>query len=72
MAGARVPSPFLRRDTAAPKSPLDLARFSMAAALSMFCAHKRLRTACSECTPTLRPPSALVEDAEQRKVTRRR
>lgn len=44
----------------------------MATALSMFCPHKRLRTACTDCTPTLRPPSALVEDEEQRKVTRRR
>ena len=34
----------------------------MATATAMFCAHKRLRTACKECTPTLAPPSALRDD----------
>lgn len=44
----------------------------MASVAMMFCAHKRLRTACTECTPTLRPPSALREDDEERPRPRRR
>lgn len=44
----------------------------MATALSMFCAHKRLRTACTECTPTLQPPSALKEDEDKVRLRRRR
>jgi hypothetical protein len=43
----------------------------MATAAAMFCAHKRLRTACMECTPTLRPPSALREDEAPRAPRRR-
>ncbi len=34
----------------------------MATTTAMFCLHKRLRTACKECTPTLAPPSALRDD----------
>lgn len=44
----------------------------MATSVAMFCAHKRLRTACKECTPTLAPPSALREDDERVKPRRRR
>lgn len=43
----------------------------MATAAAMFCAHKRLRTACTECTPTFQRPSALREDDDAPRPRRR-
>jgi hypothetical protein len=41
-------------------------------ALALFCSHKRLRTACIDCTPTLTPPTALDDDVDAVLVARRR
>lgn len=43
----------------------------MAATVALFCPHKRLRTACVECTPTLSPPSPFDEDDAPKRLRRR-
>lgn len=43
-----------------------------ATSLALFCAHKRLRTACLDCKPTLAAPTALDDDVDVVYVERQR
>lgn len=36
----------------------------MAGTLALFCAHKRLRTACADCTPNLAPRTVLADETD--------